>query len=614
MEFSKAKWSWYWLARNKPYWLVLLSGLMLAGSFPPSPLNYLIYIAFVPVFLLVEVGIVPERQPEDTVFLPFKRFLLVAWRILMLQWIWRRSTRGLKVFRYVRRTISGHAQIFRYTYSMFFIWNLLFCYWLTFPALGARSFQEALVSVTVGILAIFLNPLLMAIPLQLHSRIRHYFPNALSAFFLVIFWLTFEYLHFNWELAWPWLTLGNALSYHPEMVQYAEYTGVLGVSLQILLVNFLVYTAYRNLRGRRWLAVAAGFLAIATFAFPYWIGSKLTESDREVFESCGTLRVRIVQPDIDPFSDRMELSAAAMVDRYTNQILSMPLDSGTLVMLPERAIPQALDPRMILKGRTMTPLWELVDTCGVEILTGLEDMENYPDSVPHPISARERYRMVAGKLKHSYVDYYNSALIMHPERTTLAYRKGHLVPMVERVPFLRGLKALKFLHIDPAKGLLSFGRPDSLITLQTYSEIPTNVVICYESAFGDHTRRKTLLGAKWIAMITNDGWWSKSSGYVQHAGLCVLRAIENRRAVARCANNGRSMFVDAKGQITQATPYGEAALIEAEVPLYDHITFYVRYGDFIGWIAGILTILIILFGIALHLRQRQKSNVRHQAS
>lgn len=48
---------------------------------------------------------------------------------------------------------------------------------------------------------------------------------------------------------------------------------------------------------------------------------------------------------------------------------------------------------------------------------------------------------------------------MHANRSTLVYRKGHLVPMVERVPFLKGLRALKFLRIDPAKGMESYGKP-----------------------------------------------------------------------------------------------------------------------------------------------------------
>jgi apolipoprotein N-acyltransferase len=606
MESSRGKWSWYWLARNKPYWLIVLTGLLLAASFPPSPLNYLIYIAFVPIFVLFEVGIVPERQPEDTIFLPFKRILLVIWRFATLQFIWRRSTRGVKVFRYRRRMISGNAQLFRYSYGIFFLWNLLCCYWLMLTALGANSVQVAFVNVVAGVLAIALNPVLMSIPWQLHSRFRHFLAPELSALALCCFWIAFEYLHFNWELAWPWLTLGHALSFHPEMIQYVEFTGVLGISVQILLVNVLLYTVVRHLRTARVKSLIAVAGAIALFAAPYIVGNALTDPSREAFFSQDSLRVRIVQPDLDPFVQRSNISTQQTIDRLVAQIMEVPLDSGTIVMLPEKAIDQPLDPVSILKGRLLAPLWAIVDSFDVEILTGIEDIETYPDSIDPPISAREGYALVGQKRKLVYTDHYNSALFLNADHNTLVYRKGHLVPMVERVPFLKGLRSLKFLHIDPAKGMESYGRPDSLLLSHTLNGIPTNILICYESAFGDHTRRKTLLGAQWIAMITNDAWWRQSSGYIQHAGLCVIRAIENRRAIARCANNGRSMFVDARGNISQETDYSVPAMIEGNVPLYSYITYYVRHGDYIGKGALGITGLLVLLGIFMHYRRKKQ--------
>ncbi|HEX2900255.1 MAG TPA: apolipoprotein N-acyltransferase [Bacteroidia bacterium] len=583
-----------------------MTGILLAASFPPSPLNHLIYIAFVPLLVLFEVGIVPERQPEDKIFLPFKRFLLVLWRLATLQMIWRKSTRGMRVFRYRRQIISGHAQLFRYSYGVFFLWNALCCYWLVLTALGANSIPVAFVNLVAGILAIALNPVLMSIPWQMHSRLRHFLPAELSALALCVFWLAFEYLHFNWELAWPWLTLGHALSFHPEMIQYAEFTGVLGISAQILLVNLLGYIALRHLRKRLAVAIAAAVGALALFVAPYLIGQALTDPNRAAFQAIDSLQVRIIQPDVDPFADRNSITTEQIVAQLSAQILSKPLDSGTIVLLPEKIIDRPLSPVAILKRRLLAPLWEIVDSHHVEILTGLEDIETYGDTTEPPISAREGYRLIDGKRRLVYTDHYNSALIMNAERNTRVYRKGHLVPMVERVPFLKGLRALKFLHIDPAKGMESYGRPDSLLLLHTLSGVPTNVLICYESAFGDHTRRKTLLGAQWIAMITNDAWWRQSSGYVQHAGLCVIRAIENRRTIARCANNGRSMLVDARGHISKATDYSTEAVVDGVVPLYDSTTYYVRHGDYIGQIALGLTLMLVLAGMVLHYRHKKR--------
>jgi apolipoprotein N-acyltransferase len=178
--------------------------------------------------------------------------------------------------------------------------------------------------------------------------------------------------------------------------------------------------------------------------------------------------------------------------------------------------------------------------------------------------------------------------------------------MVERVPFLSTLKTLKFLNLDPSQTMASYGRPDSLDLLYTQSGVPINVMICYETEFGDHTRRKTLMGAEWMAVITNDGWWRQSSGYIQHAGMSILRAIENRRALARCANNGRSMVIDAKGNVLQETNWWEEAVIDAEIPLLSYKTFYVRHGDYIGQIAVVLTILLTFLGIILHYYRKKQ--------
>ena len=53
----------------------------------------------------------------------------------------------------------------------------------------------------------------------------------------IVYWISFEYLHINWELTWPWLTLGNGFAQYPSWVQWFEYTGVFGASLWILGLN-----------------------------------------------------------------------------------------------------------------------------------------------------------------------------------------------------------------------------------------------------------------------------------------------------------------------------------------------------------------------------------------
>src|SRR5690606_18143444 len=79
--------------------------------------------------------------------------------------------------------------------------------------------------------------------------------------------------------------------------------------------------------------------------------------------------------------------------------------------------------------------------------------------------------------------------------------------------------------------------------------------ICYESVYGEHTARQTRLGSQAIIVITNDGWWGNTPGYKQHFSFSRLRAIENRKSVARSANTGTSGFIDQRGNVVAATEY-----------------------------------------------------------
>ena len=58
----------------------------------------------------------------------------------------------------------------------------------------------------------------------------------------IAYWLTFEYIHLQWELTWPWLTVGNAFAEYPSLVQWYEFTGVFGGGIWIMGLNVLFFS------------------------------------------------------------------------------------------------------------------------------------------------------------------------------------------------------------------------------------------------------------------------------------------------------------------------------------------------------------------------------------
>ncbi|HRZ78204.1 MAG TPA: nitrilase-related carbon-nitrogen hydrolase, partial [Bacteroidales bacterium] len=113
-------------------------------------------------------------------------------------------------------------------------------------------------------------------------------------------------------------------------------------------------------------------------------------------------------------------------------------------------------------------------------------------------------------------------------------------------------------------------------------------------------------GAELMFIITNDGWWGNTAGHRQHLTFASLRAIENRRSIARSANTGISAFVNQRGDILQATPYWEPAVIRGTLPANSQKTFYTIQGDYLARIAAFVTAFMLLISITQGILKRRR--------
>jgi len=162
------------------------------------------------------------------------------------------------------------------------------------------------------------------------------------------------------------------------------------------------------------------------------------------------------------------------------------------------------------------------------------------------------------------------------------------------MPYPGILGLLGGLAIDLGGISGSLGEQDSREVFFNSDSVGIAPVICYESVYGDYVAEYVRNGAEAIFIITNDGWWSNSAGHVQHLQYASLRAIETRRDIARSANTGISAFINRRGDIEQPTSYWEPAVITKNIQLNSEVTFFVRYGDYIGRVACFLAIFFVL--------------------
>ena len=173
--------------------------------------------------------------------------------------------------------------------------------------------------------------------------------------------------------------------------------------------------------------------------------------------------------------------------------------------------------------------------------------------------------------------------------------------------FLFPILGDKILNIGSSTSLGNFSIQDSISLFRskiygfdtsinekekTHSIAP---IICYESIYGDYVRQFVKQGAGAIFIITNDGWWKKTSGYQQHNMYAKLRAIETRRYIARSANTGISSIINPLGHIQQSVSWDKKDVIIASVGLGNYQTFYVKYGDLIGRLSAFLAVIILLY-------------------
>ena len=120
------------------------------------------------------------------------------------------------------------GRVFWLSFLAFLVWNVATTWWV-WNATPAAT------------LAWILNSLFMATVFYVfHLTKKRVCNNPWGNFFLIPYWMAFEYLTYLWAAKWPWLNLGGVFSSKVSWIQWYEYTGVAGGTLWILLVNILI--------------------------------------------------------------------------------------------------------------------------------------------------------------------------------------------------------------------------------------------------------------------------------------------------------------------------------------------------------------------------------------
>ena len=111
------------------------------------------------------------------------------------------------------------------------------------------------------------------------------------------------------------------------------------------------------------------------------------------------------------------------------------------------------------------------------------------------------------------------------------------------------------------------------------------------------------IGADWMILVTNDGWFGDWVGPMQHLAMAQFRAIETGLPIARSANAGVSAMIDPFGRTINAIGPGKAGIVDSALPAKVE-TFYFKIGE-----AGTTVVFLHLLLLATYGRKRSKKAV-----
>ncbi|TAL24197.1 MAG: apolipoprotein N-acyltransferase [Nitrospirae bacterium] len=395
--------------------------------------------------------------------------------------------------------------------------------------------------------------------------------TRLPALFLApVLWVTLEFVRSYALTGFPWASIGYSQYRFLHAIQFADITGIYGVSFLVVAVNGVLadfFIIKKRLRAMPLFSLSPSITGVlllsvfmaSVFVYGYWrLGEKRPGK---------SIRTSIVQGSIEQDRKWDIAYQQEVVDTYKDLSQAANAMSPSLIVWPETAVPFYFSDDKVFTQE----LIEFQQTLKTYLLFGSILIKNSP--APTGGNALT-----------------NSAVLLDPDgKPTFIYDKIHLVPFGEYVP----LRKLLFFVDKLVVGIGDYIPGEHYIRAETpYGSF--GVFICYEMIFPGLVRKFYSRGGDFMVTITNDAWFGKTAGPYQHFSMAVFRAVENRKPVIRAANTGISGFIDSNGMILETTPLFRKTVLTTDFMTDKTRSFYSRYGDLFSYLCIVATVLLLV--------------------
>jgi apolipoprotein N-acyltransferase len=389
--------------------------------------------------------------------------------------------------------------------------------------------------------------------------------------------------------AFPWELLGYAQTGNFALTRIATFTGVYGLSFEILLVNSVFAAAFLASKEPRKRLLAAAFGAALMLQAGQLLTPPSAVTDRTAL---------LVQPNIpilegsmwtkeyfeNTLRDLTAISLARRGDAGEGATAEKNQRHYDLIVWPESPAPFYTNDPLFRDAVS-----ELARLSGTWVVSGAIGLT--PTMHTGAVSSQ----------------IFNSAALLSPAGDWVArYDKMHLVPFGEYLPFPKVFAFAGGL----TKEVGEFQRGSSRTPLDAGGK-RFGPFICYESIFPDEVRQGPLQGAQVLLNMSNDGWYGDSGAWKQHLQQTRMRAIENGRWLLAATNTGMTASIDPYGRIVASTPRKIRTALAAPYALISGTTFYTRHGDWFAYLCAIISagVLVARFVFPTFLTNERIKNV-----
>ena len=358
--------------------------------------------------------------------------------------------------------------------------------------------------------------------------------RAAAVRLLVMLGLAGVWVVIEWTRTWllggfPWLPLAASQWQRTSLLQIAAFTGAYGVSFVLIAANLGFAAVSHSLfhdRQTGWRLRRPEFL-LALFLLMVCVSVQVQEAFNTARFSRKLADVGFVSPNIPQ---------AIKWDPARGPEILRTLERVTLLAAATR-------PELILWPEASTPWAVLGD-------------ERSRDWIQH-LDARLRVPLVLGSIVIERPGgpgeaWYNGVVAVTPDGGVQPafYAKRHLVPFGEYVPLrpILGWVLSKTVPVGPD----DFDRGRSAAPLMVplpAGPLAVGPLVCFEDGFPGLARDDVRAGADCLFVAVNNAWYGEGGVALQHAAHSVLRAVENRRPVLRCSNDGWNGWIDEFGAI-----------------------------------------------------------------